>query len=58
MRTAVLIPDGVGVRNFVIGRFLHDLTAEGAADVFHVVPDDLLARFHDGLDGQIGRAHV
>lgn len=53
MRTAVLIPDGVGVRNFVIGRFLHDLTAEGAADVFHVVPDDLLARFHDGLDGRV-----
>lgn len=53
MRTAVLIPDGVGVRNFIIGRFLRDLTEAGTADVFHIVPDELMPRLRNGLDGRV-----
>lgn len=53
MRTALLIPDGVGVRNFVIGRFLRELTEAGPAHAFHIVPERLLPMFQDGLDGRV-----
>ena len=53
MRTALLIPDGVGVRNFLIGRFLAELTAAGPACAFHVVPDELLPVFRNGVNGGV-----
>lgn len=53
MRTALLIPDGVGVRNFVIGRFLRDLSARGPVNAFHIIPGNLLPLFADGLNGGV-----
>ena len=53
MKIAVLIPDGVGVRNFVLGRLLRLLPQATEADVFHIVPDELLPRASVGLNGQV-----
>jgi hypothetical protein len=53
MRTALLIPDGVGVRNFLIGRFLRELAEAGPAHAFHIVPERLLPLFAEGLDGRV-----
>jgi hypothetical protein len=53
MRTVLLIPDGVGVRNFVVGRFLRELTTAGPAFAFHIVPDEFLSLFQDGLNGGV-----
>jgi len=50
MTTALLIPDGVGVRNFLIGRFLHELTARGPAHAFHIVPENLLPIYRNGFN--------
>lgn len=50
MKTALLIPDGVGIRNFVIGDFLAELTSRGPACVFHMVPEGLLPIFQNGMD--------
>ncbi len=50
---AVLIPDGVGVRNFVIGQFLHKLARWAEPHIFHVVPDRLLKTVTPGLNGEV-----
>src|SRR3954469_21121338 len=42
---AVLVPDGVGVRNFILGRFLNELAASFQPHVFHVIPDNLLQHY-------------
>jgi len=42
MNIVVLIPDGVGVRNFLFGKFLSELVADMRAHVFHAIPDDAL----------------
>jgi hypothetical protein len=45
MNVAMLIPDGVGVRNFVLGRFLPHVSQRGAACVLHVIPEHLRERY-------------
>ena len=45
MHTLVLVPDGVGVRNFVLGRFLERAIERGRATVLHQVPEDLLPTY-------------
>ncbi len=47
---AVLVPDGVGVRNFILGRFLNELASSFRPHVFHILPDSLLPHY-------AGRAH-
>src|SRR3954462_3082474 len=42
---AVLVPDGVGVRNFILGRFLNELAASFQPHVFHVISDNLLQHY-------------
>lgn len=42
MHCVLLIPDGVGLRNFVLGRFLRDLSEEAEVTVFHIVPPERL----------------
>lgn len=51
MRPLLLIPDGVGVRNFLLGTFLRKLSAQGQAQVLHVVPEEQLATYRKGLGG-------
>ena len=53
MKVALLIPDGVGVRNFVIGRFLKELAGRGRACAFHVVPERVLPMFQNGFNGSV-----
>jgi hypothetical protein len=50
---AMLIPDGMGVRNFVLGSLLHLLPPGTEADVFHSVPQTLLKHVGSGLNGQV-----
>jgi hypothetical protein len=52
MILAAIIPDGVGVRNFVLGRLLRSLPSGSEAHVFHGVPEDMLPRLMSGINGQ------
>jgi hypothetical protein len=45
MHLLTLVPDGVGVRNFVLGRFLEEAAASADVSVFHLIPDALLPRY-------------
>lgn len=54
MHCLLIMPDGVGVRNFVFGGFLSRLARnEGGATAFHVIPEDLLVDIAASVDGPI-----
>jgi hypothetical protein len=48
MSMLLLIPDGVGVRNFLIGPFLRLASEAGPVTVLHQIPDEHLHRYDDG----------
>lgn len=50
MNITLLIPDGVGVRNFVIGDFLRRASQIANCHVLHSIPDHLLSGYRDGFD--------
>jgi hypothetical protein len=54
MSVVLLIPDGVGVRNFLIGSFLGQTSERSDCHVLHSIPDDLLDTYRQGLDGRVG----
>lgn len=41
-KPAILIPDGVGVRNFVLGGLLEELVSRGQPEIFHRIPQTYL----------------
>lgn len=45
MRAVMLVPDGVGVRNFVLGRFLKSLAEAVDVSVLHGIPAHLLPAY-------------
>ncbi|HEY9449634.1 MAG TPA: hypothetical protein VIQ60_07755 [Gemmatimonadaceae bacterium] len=45
MTLLLVVPDGIGVRNFVLGSFLHQASERGRVVALHVVPDDLLPAY-------------
>lgn len=51
MRLALLIPDGPGVRNFVLHQFLTKAREQGEIYVFHNIPSEI---FTNGLKGRHG----
>ena len=53
MKIAMLIPDGVGVRNFVLGRFLRLLEPDTDVEVFHTIPEAILPKVRSGLPDRI-----
>jgi hypothetical protein len=53
MKFALLIPDGVGVRNFVLGPFLQHASEKGQVDTLHTIPDDMLPIYGSELNGKI-----
>jgi hypothetical protein len=53
MKTVVLIPDGVGVRNFLFGPFLRDVSSRGHAYVLHVIPPERVNLYAAGLNGNV-----
>jgi hypothetical protein len=48
MHILMLIPDGVGVRNFVLGRFLDAAAAAADVSVLHLIPDAMLPIYAEG----------
>jgi hypothetical protein len=42
---ALFVPDGVGIRNFVLGRFLSELAPKAAVTLFHILPDELVPSY-------------
>jgi len=53
MHLALLVPDGVGVRNLILGGFLDRATASGPVSVLIDMPDALLARHRDRWNGAV-----
>lgn len=41
----MLVPDGVGVRNFVLGRFLEELVERAEVHVMHTIPEEHLPMY-------------
>jgi hypothetical protein len=52
-KIALLIPDGVGVRNFLLGDFLGKASSEAEIDVFHVIPEKALEPIRQGHETNI-----
>jgi hypothetical protein len=46
----VLVPDGVGVRNFVIGRFLNEMAKVFHPHVFDIIPERMRRAYADAVD--------
>jgi hypothetical protein len=44
-RVALFIPDGVALRNFVLGRFLEELAPEAEVDLYHNLPPHLAEQY-------------
>lgn len=53
MHCLLILPDGVGVRNFVYGGFLRQLARGGNASALHVIPDELLATIGASFNGSV-----
>jgi hypothetical protein len=51
MTLLLVVPDGVGVRNFVLGSFLREASERGPVVALHVVPDELLPTYSDIAPG-------
>ncbi|MFL5733351.1 MAG: hypothetical protein ACJ78Q_09125 [Chloroflexia bacterium] len=53
MTFALLIPDGVGTRNFVLGPFLRHASAKGQVHTLHTIPNDLLPIYSAELSDKV-----
>ncbi|MEO8074727.1 MAG: hypothetical protein ABI818_00260 [Acidobacteriota bacterium] len=53
MNSVVLVPDGVGVRNFVLGRFLPQLSELGDVHVVHQIPTERLPEYRPRTRGRV-----
>lgn len=52
-RVALFIPDGVALRNFVLGRFLEDAVREGNVDLYHNLPQQVADQYAGGTPTQV-----
>jgi hypothetical protein len=53
MKVVVLLPDGVGVRNFLLGNFLSEIGRKWQPYILHIIPENLLARCRINLNGNV-----
>ncbi len=53
LKPLVVVPDGVGVRNFVLGRFLQQLSEQSEATVVHGIPEQLLPQYRAAFDKDV-----
>ncbi len=53
MNLLLLVPDGVGVRNFVLGDFLRQASEKGQVYALHVFPENLIATHSNGLGSKV-----
>jgi hypothetical protein len=52
---AILIPDGVGVRNFLLGPFLGHASQLARVDILHAIPDTVMQRAGlSSMNGTVG----
>ena len=54
----LVIPDGVGVRNFVLGSFLPRLSEVFRVDIVHAIPDGILPQYLDTAPPERVRWHA
>jgi len=52
MHLALLVPDGAGVRNFLIGPFLKKAIANGPVTAIHQIPEDVLPIYRHAHTGR------
>lgn len=57
MKTAAFFPDGVGIRNFILGSFLDHATEKGEVVAFHRIPESHLENYRNGSNGKIAWRH-
>lgn len=53
MNLMLLLPEGVGVRNFVLGKLASLASHEGTLSVLHTIPDDVLPTYQNSLDESV-----
>jgi len=53
LNPVVLLPDGVGIRNFLLGPFLKLLTQHGKPTVFHPIPGEMLPLYTESLNASV-----
>ncbi len=53
MNLLLLIPDGVGVRNFILGDFLRQASEKGPVYALHTIPENLLTAYSNGLGHKV-----
>jgi hypothetical protein len=53
MKLLLLLPDGVGIRNFALGPFLEQLSRDHETIALHTVPDHLLPHYSAPLNGSV-----
>lgn len=53
-RLAILLPDGVGVRNFLLGSFTSEATLTWQVDILHAIPDSLLPQLAAPVGESVG----
>lgn len=53
MNAVILLPDGVGVRNMILGPFLKLASKAGSACVLHPITAELMPRYQAGLNGSV-----
>jgi hypothetical protein len=55
MKTALVVPDGVGIRNFILGGAMDRLRKAGPISVFHGVPEESMA-LYGAIEGVVFRS--
>jgi hypothetical protein len=53
MNPVILLPDGVGIRNFLLGPFLRALSRYGKTTVFHPIPGELMPQYAGSLNANV-----
>ena len=53
MNLVILVPDGVGIRNFVLGSFLQQAVKENQVHVLHTIPPELAPSFAGKTNGNV-----
>lgn len=58
MNTMLVVPDGVGVRNFILGSFLLRLAQHSRVDVLHGIPSQLSGIYRDLINSDVVSWHA
>ncbi len=53
MKIAAFFPDGVGIRNFIVGSFISHASQRSEIFAFHNIPDEHLNTYQNGFDARV-----